>query len=90
MDRKKRRVAVVVFGELDSLDERDAEAGLMLAVRQALSDCRMRLPQTIEGMGASGLFQADIFDVVGLGMAASNGYISVKATNKSYREAGAS
>lgn len=33
---KKRRVAVIVFGEVLSYDESDAESGLMLAVRQAL------------------------------------------------------
>lgn len=43
---KKRRVAVIVFGEVLSYDESDAESGLMLAVRQAL-------PRELEGMGAS-------------------------------------
>jgi hypothetical protein len=44
----------------------------------------MGLPQTISGSGAGGPFDVDIHDVIGLGMAAGNGYVWSTVTNKAY------
>jgi len=79
MSGPTQRVGVVVFGEVDGYDYRDAESGLMLATRQLVcaGDRQMGLPVTIPGRGASGEFKAKIADVIGLSWAASDGYLQL-------------
>ena len=82
--RERHRVAVLVFGVVEGNDERDAESGLMLAVRQALAGETMGMPVAVPGRGASGPFVVEVHDVTGLGWA-SDGYIKLVPTTKAYR-----
>lgn len=82
MLRKRRRVAVVVFAEVEGYDDRAASTGAMLAVRQAVSP-RLGLPADIRGRGASGEFGVTIHEVLPLG-AAMDGYLTMQPTSRAY------
>lgn len=82
--REKYRVAVLVFGVAEGHDERDAELGLTLAVRQALAGETMGMPIAVPGRGASGGFVVEVHDVTGLSWTGDS-YFKLAPTGKAYR-----
>lgn len=84
LERKKHRVAVVVFLEVDGYDECDAGSGGEYAVRQAFTGRRKGLPVDTEFVAANGKNTASIVDVMELGRAAGNGYLWTRPSGKAF------
>lgn len=85
--RKTYRTATVVIAEAEGVDQHDAEMAAQIIIRNKLAD-RGKLPVGLGFNLRSSTLDAEIIDVMDLGMAAGNGYLWTYPTLKAWREIG--